>query len=275
MGDSTNEDMIQDLLDMKSTLEKRLVKLNDEKSEIKEQVKAIRDKKENVRKVKASDLQRLYKLRVQLEDTQKQVLSYFAYIEEGNQRLKELEISVQDQMKLIGYEQKMVKICDNVESAIHFFTEDSLQVEYMRRHQVLSDRRVEYTKLEAEILEFVRKLEEKKIAEEQARLVEEERKRQEEERLRKLEEEKASYERARQREHYLKAQRALSPENLANESNQPFLGSGRSLYFSDQKQPSAKSPSKSSTPSTDQAAPDSGEPQKKQSCYGLSQYLKW
>lgn len=221
---SQDDAAISDLLNMKSRLERSIQELNESKEEAKKKVEGVRERKISLRKEKLDIYQRLYRAKISLVDLTKQTESFDLYFKTITDIYSKAEASIRDSTKLIELEDSIHQLNTNFERAINFYCDDSLQIELMKRTNLVRERRVEYTKLEQEFQDILRKLEAKRKEQEQRRLAELERAKQEEAQLRKLEEEKAREAEEQQRELFrnqLIAQRA-------QQQNQSFLGVGSS-----------------------------------------------
>jgi len=180
---SQQEGAISELLDIKSRLERNCNDLMEEKSSVMQSIGTIKERKVEVRKKKATERQKLYKLRMMLADVGKQVEMKAKYIQKANSDVIEHEQKIRDIMQIKEFEQGILKTVSQIESAVNFYSEDSLQMEIIKRTNRVRELRVEYTKVENEYKDLLRRIEEKKRERERARELEAERARQEEERL--------------------------------------------------------------------------------------------
>lgn len=212
---------VSEMINLKTKLEQNLQNIREEKETIQQKIRSTQENKQEVRKLKAAEFQRLYKLKIELSDVHKQVSIYARHIADSGRRLENLEHKIFDRIKMPELQDRMVKIRDATQNAINFYSEDSLQLELVKRNNINREKRVELTRVAEDCSQLRKALEKEKMEKEKARLAAIELARQEEERKRKFEEDRVKMERNRQREQFLQ-QRVSAQEGGPQIQLQPF-----------------------------------------------------
>lgn len=210
------DEAISDLLGIKSKLEESISHLHDEKENIRKKILSIKEQKDMFRKIKAEELQKLYKLKIELVDSNKRLQDDSNHVLAVNQTVTNLEQSIHDQVKLVDFEKKIMEMQSSLEGAINFYNEDSLQMELMKRVNNVREQRVAYTKAETDHKELLKRIEDEKREKERIKQAQLEKERLEEEEIKRQEESKIKADEAIRREEFLRSR--------AETAQQPFLG---------------------------------------------------
>lgn len=216
MSTVQEDDAISDLLGIKSKLEESLSQLNDEKESIRRKILSIKEEKDMFRKIKAEELQKLYKLKIELVDANKKLQDDSKHVLSINQTIANLEQSIHDQVKLVDFEKKIMEMQSSLEGAINFYNEDSLQMELVKRINNVREQRLAYTKAETDYKEMLKRIEDEKLEKERIKQAQLEKERLEEEERKRQEESKIKADEEKRREDYLRSR--------AEAAQQPFLG---------------------------------------------------
>lgn len=214
------EEVVSDLLNIKSKLEDSLNELQDEKENLKKKILTLKEQKEILRKEKNEELQKLFNLKLDLADVEKQVQDNHDHVLKMGQTIDDIGKNIHSLMQLEDFKEKTMKLQSSYESAIGFYSEESLQMELLKRTANVREQRVAYTKAESDYNDMIRRIEEEKREKERIRLAQLERERQEEEYRKQQESERAQAEQAKSREEFLRSRSDVAMEVV----QQPFLG---------------------------------------------------
>lgn len=220
MGSIHEDDTVQDVLSIKAQLEENLNQLQDEKENIKKKLYSIREQKEIIRSKNAEDLGKLYKLKLELAGANKRLEDEGKNVLGINQTVAKIEENINDQMRLTQFESKIVDIQVSLEGAINYYSEDSLQMELMKRTNNVREQRVAYTKAESDYNDLLKRIEDQKREKERFKVAQLEKDRLEGERRKQEEEQKVMAEEARRREEFIRSKSTL----VSDLAQQPFLG---------------------------------------------------
>lgn len=202
---------LEQLLDLKSSLEQNIVQLNEEFEILKSKIALKREDKKHVHAKKAEDAQRLIQLRVSQLGLNAEAQMYHAYVAGINDLATEVDLKVKNQVQIKDFEEKVMQHINSFDGAMEFFREDSLQMELMKKANNVREQRVEFTRVENEHKQMQRMIEERKREKERNKLAEQQR-------LRELEEKE-------KRERFLKSRanfkKSQSPSPPANQRQDP------------------------------------------------------
>lgn len=178
------DEEISEIFKIKSLIEKNLNDIDAEKSLVRKQINTIRENVDQIKQKSRDEVIKINRLKVKLAEENKMADRYVTYVDEKRNQMTNLEKSIHGLMGLGDFEAHAFMMAESVESAINFYSEDSLQIELAKRKNSVREKRVEYTRLESEYNDMVRKLEEERR--ERERQAERERIRKEEEEARKM-----------------------------------------------------------------------------------------
>lgn len=217
------DEEISELFKIKSLIEKNLNDIEAEKNLVRKQINAVRENIIQMRQKIQDETIKIYQLKVKLAETNISAVSHVTYVEEKKTDLHNLEESIRNGMGLKGFEVGILKKIDSIEGAINFYSEETLQMELAKRKNDVREKRVEYTRVESEFNDLVRKLEEeRREREHQAELERVRKQEEEEERVRKkIEQDKTTANELVKAEQFVQQKRLVPPQppnNIATNS---------------------------------------------------------
>lgn len=225
------DEEISEIFKIKSLIEKNLNDIDVEKSLVRKQISTICENIEQIKQKARDEVIKIHQLKVKLAEENKLTDRYVTYVDEKRKDLQNLERSIHDQMGLRDFEAHTFMMADSVESAINFYSEETLQIELAKRKNGVREKRVEYTKLESEYNDMIRKLEEEKR--ERERQAELERVRKEEEARKIMEQEKIKKSEPVRVEQYVQPKCLIPPQvtNNPKTDNWMSLSDGPGSFF--------------------------------------------
>lgn len=173
------EEGIAELFNLKSIIENSLKDLDSEKILVKQKIRAIQEEKKNLRRKWTEGIFKFHRNKVSIVDENNSVELALRHLRQMRDQLTHLENSIRAVMGLPEFEANVTKFKESVECAIRFHDEDNLQLQLVKKTNDVREKRVEYTKVESEYTNLVRKIEEERERE-RARQAEQERIQQEE-----------------------------------------------------------------------------------------------
>lgn len=212
------EDRLACLLETKAKLKQNISNLNGEIANIKRNISRVKNEKTQVQNSQLDLVLKENKLTMSIYELNLEINSLLKRNQWLNDFNKRYQVSIEENTSLLAFEKEMMLIKERIESAMAFYTDESLQMELMKRSSAIREKRVELTSVESEYKELERKIQERQREKERQKQLELERLRQEEEKLKKLEEEKALAEKIKRNEAF--KQQKLEP---LGEHAQPFL----------------------------------------------------
>lgn len=163
-------DAISELIEIKMKLEIELRNLEDRSVELKKKIQQISDEKLSLRKLKTGELIMMEKLKLERVDEQKQTELDDEYLTNFLDNFSKFQVELGNEVKILDYEREIMDLNGSIESAINFYGDDNLQMELMKRANLVREHRVEYTRLESEIQDKIRLIESRNAEKERAKL---------------------------------------------------------------------------------------------------------
>lgn len=153
-------------------------------------MKLIRNDKDSQRANNSGTYQRLIEARLDSLSAKRRVKNLACHVEWQKQENEFCDKDVQEQMMMASFAASIEKLRSSIESALNFYSEDSLQMELMKRNNANRDMRVELTRITNEIQQKKKELEAELEEKKRIKQAEIERLKQEEERKKLVAEEK-------------------------------------------------------------------------------------
>lgn len=187
----TDTDATTELINLKSKIEQENSGILEERSKLVQKLKLVRFDKESERAKNGETYEKLVLARLGGLSDKRRVDNMADHVEWQKQENELCDQGILEQLTLPAFSSAVEQTRASIESAMNFYSEESLNMELMKRNSANRDIRVELTRISQEIQQRKKELEaelEEKKRIEQAKL---ERQRQEEERKRLIAEEKA------------------------------------------------------------------------------------
>lgn len=210
------DEEISELFKIKSLIEKNLNDIDAEKNLVKKQINAVRENIIHLRQKTQDETIKIHQLKVKLTEANILADRHVTYVEEKKTDLRNLEESIRNEMGLKGFEAEIHGRINSIEGAINFYSEETLQMELAKRKSDVREKRVEYTRVESEFNDLVRKLEEERREREHQAELEKARKQEEEERARKKIEQDRTINESVKTEHIAQQTRLVPPQPPVN-----------------------------------------------------------
>ena len=186
-----HSEAVSELINLKARIEQESSELMEERSKLTEKLKLIRLEKESQRANNVDIYQKLIQARLDSLAAKRRVENLACHVAWQRQENDTCDSSIMDIVKMPEFAKSIEQLRSSIESAVNFYSEDSLQMELMKRNATNREMRVELTRITQELQQRKKELEaelEEKKRIEQAKL---ERQKQEDERKRLIAEEKA------------------------------------------------------------------------------------
>lgn len=226
-------DSMTKLIEIKSKLEEQNSDLMNKKDEYTTRLANIKSEKDEKRNSINNLMITKLDLRADVEMTKTKVDMHKQYHGSVSNIINNFDTHIEEQINLNTFEEQVKEMIQSIMSAINHYQGESLQLELMRRNQVVQSKRVELTSLETKLGDLEKKIEAKRQEEEMAKKAEEERIKREEEakreyemaqarlELRRIQEEEAkrAEQQARHDSHQPKQHASMKPSFQDKQSN--------------------------------------------------------
>lgn len=180
-------DSMSKLIEFKTKLEEQNQELMNKKDELTSRLAHIKVEKENKRESINKLILRKLDLKADIELTKTKIDMHKKYHGSVSEVINNFDAHISEEIGLNNFEDQVQQMIQSIMAAINHYQGDSLQLELMRRNQVVQSKRVELTSLDTKYVELEKKIESKRQEEQMAKKAEEERTRREEEAKREYE----------------------------------------------------------------------------------------
>ena len=185
-----SRDPVAEMINLKTKIEQEVESLKDERDMIRNRIQLAREGQNSARVKKEEDYKLLNKLKIELAALEQALPIESKHVENLRSTMDTLEKKIFEKIAMRGFEESMLTMRSSIEGAVNFYSDDSLQIEINRRKDLLREKRVTLTSLDAEYANKLQEIEESKKAKERERMAQLEKAREETERQRRLEEER-------------------------------------------------------------------------------------